>query len=210
MDVKWYVRDTMSTIEIPESGTRGRTRRAILAAAASLLARRRDATLAEIAEAADVGRSTLHRYFPDRGELLRAVVVDSLEELGRSVEEAAIEDGPPLEGMRRLVEAMVAVGDRILFLWGDPRVLEDYGPPARADGECEDDAAPADEPVLRLIRRGQDEGVFDPEADPRWIQHVLWGLVFTGVEDAREGLLPRHRVTATVIRTFENGIRAGT
>jgi AcrR family transcriptional regulator len=209
MDVKWYVQGKMSTTEIPESGTRGRTRRAILAAAASVLARRHDATLAEIAEAADVGRSTLHRYFPDRRELLRAVVVDSLEALERSVGDAAIEEGPPLEGMRRLVEAMVAVGDRILFLWGDPRVLEEYGPPTPAD-DCEDDGLPVDDPVLRLVRRGQEEGVFDPEVEPRWIRHVLWGLVYTGVEDAREGLLPRHRVTATVIRTFENGIRAGT
>ena len=32
--------------------------------------RDRSATLAEIAQAADVGRTTLHRYFPDRGTLL--------------------------------------------------------------------------------------------------------------------------------------------
>ncbi|MFB4320381.1 TetR/AcrR family transcriptional regulator [Actinomadura sp. 21ATH] len=202
----------MSTTESPESGVRGRTRRAILGAAASLLARRRGATLAEIAEAADVGRSTLHRYFPDRDELMRAVVDDSVEAIGRSVEDAAIGDGPPLEAMRRLVAAMVESGDRIMFLWGDPRVLEEYGPRARwgdaAEEDCEGDAARiADDPVLDLIRRGQAEGVFDAELSPEWIQHTLWSLVFTGVEDADKGLLPRHGVTATVIRTFENGIR---
>src|SRR5262245_613746 len=138
----------MSATEIPESGARGRTRRAILAAAASLLARDRGATLADIAGAADVGRSTLHRYFPDRQELMKAVVEDSLEVLERSVREAQLEDGPPLEAMRRLIAAMVGAGDRILFLWGDPRVLEEYGP--RADDGCED-ALPADDPVLRLI-----------------------------------------------------------
>jgi AcrR family transcriptional regulator len=191
----------MSTTETPETGVRGRTRRAILSAAASLLARRHGATLAEIAEAADVGRSTLHRYFPDRDELLRAVVHDSLEAIGRSVEGAAIGDGPPLEGMRRLVAAMVAAGDRIMFLWGDPRVLKEYGPePCEGDEDFDD-------PVLRLIQRGQAEGVFDAGLSAEWIQHTLWALVFTGVEDADKGLLPRHGVTATVIRTFENGIR---
>ncbi|MEW2354193.1 TetR/AcrR family transcriptional regulator [Spirillospora sp. NPDC029432] len=202
----------MSTTESPESGVRGRTRRAILGAAASLLARRRGATLAEIAEAADVGRSTLHRYFPDRDELMRAVVDDSVEAIGRSVEGAAIGDGPPLEAMRRLVAAMVESGDRIMFLWGDPRVLEEYGPRARwgdaAEEDCEGDERFADDPVLDLIRRGQAEGVFDAELSPEWIQHTLWSLVFTGVEDADKGLLPRHGVTATVIRTFENGIRS--
>lgn len=193
----------MSTTEIPESGARGRTRRAILAAAAQVLSQRRDATLAEIAEAADVGRSTLHRYFPDRRELLRAVVEDSLEVLGRSVAGAAIDDGPPLEAMRRLVTAMVDAGDRILFLWGDPRVLEEYGP---GQEECEGDDDLVDDSLLRLIRRGQDEGVFDTEVSPLWIQNVLYGLVYTGVEVARHGQLPRHGVASTVIRTFENGI----
>jgi hypothetical protein len=41
-----------------------------------------------------------------------------------------------------------------------------------------------------------------------WIQHALWALVYRGCEDAAHGHLPRHGVTSTVIRTFENGIRA--
>ncbi|GAA3955744.1 TetR/AcrR family transcriptional regulator [Actinomadura viridis] len=199
----------MSTTEIPESGARGRTRRAILGAAASVLARDRGATLADIAEAADVGRSTLHRYFPDRRELMNAVVEDSLEAMGRSVAAAAIDDGPPLEAMRRLVAALVDVGDRIMFLWGDPRVLAEYTAHADpGDPECEGDERFTDDPVLRLIERGQAEGVFDPDVRPAWIQHVLWAMVYTGVEDADQGVLPRHGVTATVIRTFENGILA--
>jgi hypothetical protein len=106
--------------------------------------------------------------------------------------------------MRRLVAAMVEAGDRIMFLWGDPRVLAEYGPEP-----SEDDADhTADDPVLRLIERGQAEGAFDPGLPAAWIQHTLWSLVFTGVEDADKGLLPRHGVAATVIRTFENGIRA--
>ncbi|XVQ15559.1 TetR/AcrR family transcriptional regulator [Spirillospora sp. CA-255316] len=196
----------MSTTEIPESGARGRTRRAILAAGASVLARDHGATLADIAEAADVGRSTLHRYFSDRRELIKAVVEDSLEVLERAVEQAQIDDGPPLEAMRRLIAAMVAVGDRIVFLFGDPRVFEEYGPARPGDG-CEDGGVVAEDPVLRLIERGQAEGVFDPEVTATWIQHVLWALVFTGFEDADKGLLPLHGVTSTVIRTFENGFR---
>jgi hypothetical protein len=39
-----------------------------------------------------------------------------------------------------------------------------------------------------------------------WIQHVLWVLVYRGCEDADRGELPRHGITATVIRTLENGI----
>jgi AcrR family transcriptional regulator len=186
----------MSNPPTLRAGVRGRTRRAILGAAASVLARDRAATLAAIADAADVGRSTLHRYFPDRQELIDAVIEDSLRALGRAVEEAALDQGPPLEAMRRLVAAMVDVGDRLLFLFGDPRVLEGRGEPA-----------PSDRPVSDLIERGQAQGVFDPEVGAEWIEHVLWALVYTAAEEVSTGRLPRHGVTATVIRTFENGIR---
>jgi hypothetical protein len=92
---------------------------------------------------------------------------------------------------------MVAVGDRLLFLFGDPRVLEGREGPA-----------PPDRPVIRLIERGQAEGVFDPEVSPGWIEHVLLALVYTAAEESDSGRLPRHGVTATVIRTLEHGIRS--
>lgn len=180
------------------SGTRNRTRRAILRAACSVLARRWSATLGEIADAAEVSRTTLHRYFPDRETLIRAAVDDAVEAVGSSTAAASIEDGTPAEAMRRLVAAMVEVGDRLMFLFGDPRVLEVCGV-NRAD-------APLEDAVVSLVRRGQDEGAFDPGVSPVWIRHVLWALVYTGLEEAESGRLPRHGVATTVIRTLEHGI----
>jgi AcrR family transcriptional regulator len=182
----------------PRSGVRSRTRGAILAAAASVLARDRTATLSDIAEASGVGRTTLHRYFPDRDSLIEAAIKDSIQAIQQSVAEAVLDQGPPLDAMRRAVAAMVAVGDRLMFVFGDPRLLEGYG--------ARDGATPPDDPVIDLIRRGQAEGVFDPEVSASWIQHVLWVLVYRGCEDADSGELPRHGITATVIRTLENGI----
>jgi AcrR family transcriptional regulator len=188
----------MSGTDTQESGVRGRTRRAILSAAASVLARDRTATLADIAVAADVGRSTLHRYFPDREELVNAVIEDSFEVLHESLTAAALEDGPPLEAMRRLVAALVDVGDRLQFLFGDKRTLE-----GRETADVDDAAA---QPGIALIERGQAEGVFDAEVSAAWIEHALWALVYTACEDAAQGKMPRHAITATVIRTFEKGI----
>jgi AcrR family transcriptional regulator len=187
----------MSGTDTQESGARSRTRRAILSAAASVLARDRTATLADIAVAADVGRSTLHRYFPDRDELVNAVIEDSFEVLYASLTAAALEDGPPLEAMRRLVAALVDVGDRLQFLFGDPRTLEGRESAEEPDGP---------QPGIALIERGQAEGVFDAEVSAAWIEHALWALVYTACEDAAQGKMPRHAITATVIRTFEKGI----
>ena len=121
-----------------------------------MLARDRAATLAEIAEAAGVGRSTLHRHFADREELVAAAVEDSLAALGQAVEDAALDQGPPVEAMRRLVAAMAGVGDRLRFLLATPGVLEGREGPAPSDG-----------PVIELIERGQAEGAFGPEVSPR-------------------------------------------
>ncbi|MEU5883014.1 TetR/AcrR family transcriptional regulator [Spirillospora sp. NPDC047279] len=187
--------------ETSESGARGRTRRAILSAAARVLARDRSATLADIAAAADVGRSTLHRYYADRDVLVQAVVEDSLAVLQEATEGAGLDQGPPADALRRLVAALVDVGDRALFLWGDPRVLEGY--PTAGDPDCE----PVDDPMIELIERGQAEGAFDPGVSAQWIQHVVWGLIYTGAEDAAYGRIPRHGVAQLVIRTLENGIR---
>jgi AcrR family transcriptional regulator len=187
------------SVPVPsKTSVRSRTRGAILAAAASVLARDRTATLPDIAEAAGVGRTTVHRYFPDRESLIEAAIEESLQAIHQSVAEAALDQGSPLDAMRRAVAAMVAVGDRLMFVFGDPRVLEGYRAP--------DGVVPPSDPVLDLIKRGQAEGAFDPEASASWIQHVLWVLVYRGCEDADRGELPRHSITATVIRTLENGI----
>ncbi|MFK0258174.1 TetR/AcrR family transcriptional regulator [Streptomyces sp. NPDC090445] len=182
-----------------ESGTRSRTRRAILGAAAEVLARDRAATLADIAKAAQVGRSTLHRYFPDREVLVRAAVADAYVVIRESVLGAAVDEGPPLEAMRRLVAAMVGAGDRLLFLYGDSTVLEGF----EAGGEPDS----VDRMVGDLIARGQAEGVFDPDVAVQWIQGTLWALVYAGCDSASRGVLPRHGVAAAVVRTLENGIR---
>ncbi|NXY99293.1 TetR/AcrR family transcriptional regulator [Streptomyces sp. BR123] len=183
-----------------ESGTRSRTRRAILGAAAEVLARDRAATLADIAKAAQVGRSTLHRYFADREVLVKAAAADAYLVIQQSILGAAVDEGPPLEAMRRLVAAMVGAGDRLLFLYGDSAVLEGF--------EAGDEPDSVDRMVGDLITRGQAEGVFDPDVAVQWIQGTLWALVYAGCESASRGVLPRHGVTATVIRTLENGIRA--
>jgi AcrR family transcriptional regulator len=181
-----------------ESGTRSRTRRAILDSAVTLLAHNRRATLAEIAEAAEVGRSTLHRYFSDREELIGSVVEDSMRQMIEAHEGAELDQGPTLEAMRRLIAAMVELGDQIQFLFADPQVLEGRETPA----DWADDKG-----MTTFIRKGQQEGVFDPEVSPEWIQNVMWAVVYTGIEMANQGALARHQVTPTVIRTFENGVR---
>ena len=178
------------------SGVQTRTRAAILAATAYALAVNRTATMPEIATAAGVGRTTLHRYFADRATLIYEATLDSIRVLTEAVDEAATEAGPALDAMRRFITAGVSIGERLVFLFGDPAVLRDI-PPAQS---------PNEELVIDLIKRGQDEGVFDPDLNTTWIWHALYGLILRGCEQAIAGALPRHTVAPLIIRTFERGV----
>ncbi|WP_086829292.1 TetR family transcriptional regulator [Allokutzneria sp. NRRL B-24872] len=184
-----------------ETGVRGRTKRAILAAAAATLAKDRAATLADIAAAAEVGRSTVQRYFAEREDLISAVTQDSLRVLGEATEEADIGRGEPGEAMRRLVTAAVGVAERVLYLYGDPEVLASFG---GVDAEDEGSIA-----VHGLITRGQADGTFAADVDASWIETVLWSLVYSASDAVSRGQMPRHTATAMVIRTLEQGIAGG-
>jgi AcrR family transcriptional regulator len=174
------------------SGAQARTRAAILAATASALAANRTATMPEIAALAGVGRTTLHRYFADRETLVYEATLDSIRVVAEAADEAATEGGPAVDAMRRFITAAVSVGERLVFLLGDPAILRDI----------------PKELLINLIARGQREGVFDPDLNPTWIRHALYGLILQGCEQAMAGTLPRHTVAPLIIRTFERGIRA--
>ena len=73
----------------PRSGSRSRTQNAILEAAASVLGRNPAATMPEIAEAAAVGRTTVHRYFADRDTLIRAATADAIRALQQAIDDAS-------------------------------------------------------------------------------------------------------------------------
>jgi AcrR family transcriptional regulator len=73
------------------AGQRRRTRSALLAGAAKLVAAGRTPTVAEVADAADVSRRTAYRYFPTQEQLL----VEASLEATRSEVEAALNEALP-------------------------------------------------------------------------------------------------------------------
>lgn len=76
-----------------QSATRERTRKAILDAAVSVFASKPAATLSEIASAARVGRTTLHRYFPERSDLVDAVAAEATRAVGEAAAAARLGEG---------------------------------------------------------------------------------------------------------------------
>lgn len=182
----------------PLSPTQSRTRAAIIEATAAVLANNRTATIPLIAQAAGVGRTTVHRYFPDRENLIYHATMDSIEIVHRLAILAATDQGTAIEALHRMVDALVSVSDRVVFLFGDPAVLSNIPPEDQPD----------DAPVMDVIKRGQAEGALDPELSATWIEHAFFALILQGCEDLRSGDLPRHAVAPTIVRTFQRGVRA--
>lgn len=180
------------------TGAQSRTRAAILEATASVLARDRTATLPEIAAAAQVARSTLHRYFSDRDRLIYETTLDSIRVISDILAGAATAEGPATDAMRRVITTLAPEGDRIVFLFADPAVLRDI--PA--------ENLPNSAPILELILRGQQEGVFDPDISAEWIRVALFGLLVKACSEAARGTVPRHSIVPTLTRIFERGVTA--
>jgi len=62
----------------PPKGAAARTRALMVATASAMMRRGLSPSVSEVAEVAGVSRSTAYRYFPTRGDMLRAVVAEAL------------------------------------------------------------------------------------------------------------------------------------
>lgn len=195
----FYYSDRMSSNATHESASRVRTRKAIMDAAFTVLGQRPTASLGDIAEAAGIGRSTLHRYFPERSELIAALAEQAVETMTRAVEEAALDTGTPDQALRRVIRAYFDFSPVLMFLTGEAQVRNQVIAGVES----------ADRPVLRLIERGQREGYFATDVPATWINRVLGWIVYAGIESVREDEAHRYTAVELVIRTFERGVLAG-
>jgi AcrR family transcriptional regulator len=179
-----------------DSGVRQRTRRAILEAAASLWARDFSASLGDIADRAEVSRSTLHRYFPERQALVDALLLDSQTRLEEAWNAAVAVSGTAMQMIENIMSAIVDLADRILFLFSDPTRFEG-NPHWRADD---------DEDMAKLIRAAQDDGELDPDIAPGFVTGVMYSLIYVTAESVASGALPRHKAAETAVRIFRHGL----
>jgi AcrR family transcriptional regulator len=182
---------------VPESGTRARTRRAILDAAVRVLSQQSAASLAEVATAAGVGRTTMHRYFPERADLLTGITNDLLERIEAATERARPDTGPAVAALERLCQAYFALGDGLLLTMNEPHLFTD--PVWQAEVE-------PDRALLQLVERGHAEGTIDRNLTAAWVESVLWSLLCAAWMHARDSDVPEHDALALCLRTLRKAV----
>ena len=101
---------------MPARALRPPMRDAIVDAAIDTFARNPGASLSDVARRAGVGRASLHRYFPSRGDLVTAISRQCMDEIDAATAAALADARTARERLSRMMEAVVPLGDRYHFL----------------------------------------------------------------------------------------------
>ncbi len=173
---------------------------ALLDVAVSYLVAHPRASLAQIAAAADIGRTTLFKLFATRDELEQAVALRAMTVCQAAVDTArrtARDDGDTDGGLRALVTALLPVGPQLNFVWRtrSPDVDDDVSRAQEALWHSLGDA-------LGAARRA---GVLR-EVSTWWLEQVLLATVYIAWESVQGGRLARLDATDLVLDTLFTGI----
>ena len=173
-----------------------RAARPLLDVAAAVLVADPAASLAEVAEAAGIGRTTLHKHYATRDDLVRAVGHRAIDLWEQAVATLTGDDG----GLRELIAAMIPNGPQLAFLWRTPAFDHDDEIRARW--------AVAEERCLAVLKRAQALGVLSASVPDWWLRQSFYALIYTAAESVQAGRLAPHDAPGLVLSTYLHGIGA--
>lgn len=138
-----------------------RNRKKILAATVAAIRKNADASVADIATEAGMGRVTLYGHFQTRAELVEAALVDSLERGEEVLREVPL-DGEATQALQRLIaSSWMLVDESRALLAAAQKEL-----PAARIRELHENA----ETRMRvLLERGQHEGALRTDLPVTWL-----------------------------------------
>ncbi|HEX5415201.1 MAG TPA: helix-turn-helix domain-containing protein [Chloroflexota bacterium] len=173
------------------------TKAAVLDAATRLLAVNPGAATQEIAEAAGISRASLHRYFPTRDALVEAIAALAVERVTAAMAAARLDEGPALDAIARLTEAILPVVHQFAFLATQAQL-------PGAESLREKDRA-VDGALRRLFQRGQAEGALRADLTPAWLLHAYGWLLYAAAVATRQGDIAPREAARLVLSTFLRG-----
>jgi AcrR family transcriptional regulator len=183
-----------------------RTVQLILEAAERVLSKNPAATMEQIAIAAGVARTTVHRRFATRELLIDALTQWAVRQFLDAVSEARPETAPPLVALYQVTVNVLRVKINWSFAMNAP-VSEDSA------------MAKAHKEILHccdmLFTRARDAGVMKPDTDLVWARQAYYGLIhaatqpsgdFQEVDSGNEVLQDIDARATVVVDTLLRGI----
>jgi AcrR family transcriptional regulator len=171
-----------------------RTRRppSLLDVATDVLVAEPGATLATIATAAGISRTTLHSHYPSREALLRAVAERAMGLCADAISDAGATTGGDL--LAAVVAALVPVGAHLAFLWRNPSF--DHDPELGARWlEIEGD-------LREVLQVARSAGSLPADLPDWWSVHALFALVYVASENIYLGRLAPLDAPGLVLTTL--------
>jgi TetR/AcrR family transcriptional repressor of mexCD-oprJ operon len=168
----------------------------ILDAGLRLYSSRPGVSVAEVAEAAGVGRVTLYGHFPSRTELAKALMDRAFAET-----EAAWRDvdtaGPAGDTLERILREQWHLMERNRNLRDN--IIGDVSPQWLRDRH---------DPILKriedLITRGQDDGAFRTDLPVSWMLTALYSLVHAAADEITAGRLTTEQAPDILVASLRS------
>ncbi|MCA2215513.1 TetR/AcrR family transcriptional regulator [Jidongwangia harbinensis] len=145
-----------------------RSVRTILEAAERVLSDNPAASMEQVAEAAGVARTTIHRRFANRQALVDAMAATAVRHLSEAIEAGRPETAPPLVALHQITVNVLRTKVSWAFALGQPAAPGSVvaGMQQRVAYRC-----------LELFGRIRDLGVLDAEVDLEWTRRVYYALI---------------------------------
>ena len=151
----------------------------ILTAAQEVLASNPDASMEDIAEAANMVRRTVYGHFPSRQDLIASVVEVGAQEFIEHVGDVDLRTNDTTAEMARLV----------IRTWG---TAQRFGPVIEAARRSAAESLfaamePFNTVVAELIQHGQDQGDFQSSVDANVLAHLLHACAMAFLDARQRG-----------------------
>ena len=167
---------------------------AILAAADRVLSEEPGATMERIAEAAGVARTTVHRHFATRDELIDELSVWAATGLEDAVNQARPQTAPPLVALYQATVNVLNAKSTWAFAMSSPASNDE------AERIRHRVRATCDE----LLRRAQADGELATDADIEWTRRVYYALIHEAAKN--RGEFDADQLASRVVQTLLHGV----
>ncbi|RFU86261.1 TetR/AcrR family transcriptional regulator [Streptomyces triticagri] len=176
-----------------------RTVQAILEAAERVLSADPAATMEQIARAAGVARTTVHRRFTSRDALVDALAEWAARQFHDAVASAHPDSAPPLVALYQVTANVL----RVKLGWGFAMGRSGPGNP-----EVDRVHAEVIEQCGGLFRRAQEHGVLRPDVDPEWARRVYYALIHEATRERSHSKAPERvdELATRVVDTLLQGV----
>ena len=175
------------------------SQRSLLDIAAQTLVARPGASLAEVAEASGVSRTTLHKHYATREDLLHAVGHRAIDLWEQAVDGVADLAGAPDGGLSALTAALIPSGPQLAFLWRTP---------ALDDAQLHERSKAVEKRCLAVLERAQERGVLRAGVPDWWLLETFYALIYVAAESVSAGYLAPRDAPELALDTLLRGLGA--